>query len=162
MDPKQFYRSRSGAVIGAARDIAEEPDEDAARVEQLHGHTADHLFKHNRRGSADQTFLAVVCRRRWPSGRREEASQRHVNLREAICHSKTKDGYGLGGHFWNRAEIAFIRWWVFKAHRAAYCISNGERVKKCTGKIEAREAVNRNFQLGWWDKSSLRNRTAML
>jgi len=35
---------------------AAEPDEDAARVEQLRGHTADHLFKHNRRGSADQTF----------------------------------------------------------------------------------------------------------
>ena len=25
-------------------------------MEQLRGHTADHLFKHNRRGSADQTF----------------------------------------------------------------------------------------------------------
>jgi hypothetical protein len=36
--------------------IAAEPDEDAARVEQLRGHTADHLFKNNRRGSAIQTF----------------------------------------------------------------------------------------------------------
>ncbi len=36
--------------------IAAEPDSDATRVEQLRGHTADHLFKHKRRGSADQTF----------------------------------------------------------------------------------------------------------
>ena len=36
--------------------IAAKPDEDAARMEQVRGHTADHLFKNNRPGSANQTF----------------------------------------------------------------------------------------------------------
>ena len=30
-------------------------------------------------------FLAAVCRRRWPSGRRRQAIQRPTDLRRAIC-----------------------------------------------------------------------------
>ena len=68
-----FIGDEAKRFAGPFVTIAAEPDLDAARVEQLRGHTADHLFKHNRRGSEIQTFFAAVCRRRWPSGRRQQA-----------------------------------------------------------------------------------------
>ncbi len=61
--------------------IAAEPDEDAAWVEQLRGHTVDHLFKNNRRGWRLRHFLGAVCRRRWASARRPQAPQRSSDLR---------------------------------------------------------------------------------
>ena len=60
---KNFFSGRSGFIGDGAKrfagpfvTIAAEPDEDAARVEQLRGHTADHLFKHNQRGASNKTF----------------------------------------------------------------------------------------------------------
>ena len=60
---KKIFSERSGFIGDEAKrfagpfvTIAAEPDEDAARVEQLRGHTADHLFKHNQRGASNQIF----------------------------------------------------------------------------------------------------------
>ena len=51
-----FIGDEAKRFAGPFVTIAAEPDEDAARVEQLRGHTADHLFKHNQRGASNQTF----------------------------------------------------------------------------------------------------------
>jgi len=51
-----FIGDEAKRFAGPFVTIAAEPDEDEARGEQLRGHTADHLFKKNRRGSAIQTF----------------------------------------------------------------------------------------------------------
>ncbi len=103
MDRKQFYQSRSGAVIGAARDIAEEPDEDAARVEQLRGHTAVQLFKNNPRGSANQIFScgsvsAEMAIQSAPAGISRSHGFSEGNL---LCHcsARAEKHFGEGGAF---------------------------------------------------------------
>jgi len=60
---KKFSSGRSGFIGDAAERFAgpfvalrRSRTQNSARVEQLRGHTADHLFKHNRRGSPDQVF----------------------------------------------------------------------------------------------------------
>jgi hypothetical protein len=55
--------------------------QDAARVEQLRGHTVDYLLKTIGEEHRIRLFLAAVCRRRWPPCRRPQAPKRPTDLR---------------------------------------------------------------------------------
>jgi hypothetical protein len=63
----------------------------------------DHRIRH---------FLAAVCRRRWPSGRRLQAPQRPADLREVICRANQTGAAGTvfsgGGCLWSEAEPASL------------------------------------------------------
>jgi hypothetical protein len=81
---ERFYRRRSEAVRGAIRDITAKQDNETQRGWSSFADTRqitfsntigeDHRIRH---------FLAAVCRRRWPSGRRPQASQQLSDFRNA-------------------------------------------------------------------------------
>jgi hypothetical protein len=108
-------RRWSGAVRGAIRDIAAEPDEDAARVEQLRGHAADHLFKHNWRGSPDQAFSrgSVSAEMAIRSAARGISMTHEFSAGNLSF--KNEEGWDLS----RQAELACILRRRFKPHRFA-------------------------------------------
>ncbi len=59
--------------------------QDAARVEQLRGHTAKNLRHLSDQDESIFEIFAAVCRRRWPSGQRPQPPQRPADLQEVIC-----------------------------------------------------------------------------
>lgn len=79
-------RRWSVAVRCAIRDIAAEPDNMTRRGWSSFADTRQITFlKTIGEDQRIRHFLAAVCRRRWPSGRRRQAIQRPMYLLKAIC-----------------------------------------------------------------------------
>jgi hypothetical protein len=90
--------------------IAAEPEDMTRRGWSSFADTRHFIF--SKTISEDQRFrhfLAAVCRRRWPSGRRRQAIQRPTDFRKAICRATQTDGgresFGRGGRNWTFAAI---------------------------------------------------------
>ena len=74
-------------------------------------------------------FLAAVCRRRWPSGRRPQAPQRPTDFRKAHRRDNSAGGTGFsgGGRLWSEAEPAGLGGAGIAPHRPSSFRWNKER-----------------------------------
>ena len=86
--------------------------QDAARVEQLRGHTAK---THRNLLDTDERIFEIfaeVCRRRCPSGRRPQASQRLADFRKTYRRDNSTGAAGTslsgGWRLWSEAEPACL------------------------------------------------------
>jgi len=116
--PRGCWRNDPRSGGGAERFVApfvtlrRSREQDAAWVEQLRGHTADHLFKNNRRGSANQTFscgsVSAEMSIRWASAG-TPTTHRFTNQRDGDFSNTGNAGdwrCSGGGCLWSEAEPA--------------------------------------------------------